>query len=267
MSKTRKNGGEEPQVEQAESIGEVLDPQAEPGITEVPETIGHRHAPAGLEMMDHEDLAIPRLVLVQPVSQVEDGIAGNFYLNLTGEQFEEIEIVFLKLTKGRMLPSEIPGDKPLCGSPDRIKPSPRFESPVSPQCQDCHMSVPKPGSRFSPCTKNYSLLCVFADSRIPFWWTVKATALWPTQKVLTQFAFADRAPYEAKVKIHTQLVTKPGKKYHVPVYGKLEWLSDDEKQEFALLQRRYGGESPDRIFEPEEEAKPFDWEGGEEETI
>lgn len=263
----QENGGDQPQERQ------VLDPAASLAISEVSEVseisevIGHRHAPAGLELLTHEDLAIPRLILVQPTSQVEDGVAGSFYLNLTGEQMEEIEIVFLRLTKGRMLPSEILGDKPLCGSPDRVRPSPRFENPISEKCEGCSMSVPVLGSRFSACTKNYSLLCVFADTRIPFWWTVKATALWPTQKVLTQFAFQDRNPYEAKVKVRTLLVTKPGKKYFVPVYGKLEWLSEEEKREFAVLYQRYAGENPDRIFEPEEEAKPFDWEGSEEETI
>lgn len=132
------------------------------------------------------------------------------------------------------------------------------------------MSILEPGKRFPACTKNYSLLAVFADTCIPFWWTVKATALWPTQKVLTQFAFADRNLYEAKVKVHTQLVIKPGKKYYVPVYEKLEWLTEEEKREHMAIYRRYAGENPDRIFEAEEttgEDKPFDWETSEEETI
>src|SRR4051812_5450024 len=82
---------------------------------------------AGMESLGPEDLIIPRLTLVQPTSQIEGAEAGKFYMNLTGEQFDEVQVVFLKVIKGRVYFVEDANErKPLCGSPDRIKPSYRF---------------------------------------------------------------------------------------------------------------------------------------------
>src|SRR5713101_2856288 len=92
----------------------------------------------GLEVLGPEDLIIPRLVLVQATSQIEGVMAGKFYLNLTGDQFDEVQAVFLKVLKGRVYFAEDANErKPLCGSPDRSKPSPRYEHPVAPTCGEC----------------------------------------------------------------------------------------------------------------------------------
>src|SRR5437773_6593411 len=96
---------------------------------------------AGLEALGPEDLIIPRLSLVQPTSQIDGVEAGKFYMNLTGEEFDQVEAVFLKVTKGRVyFAEETTERKPVCGSSDRIKPSPRFEPPVAPACKDCLFS-------------------------------------------------------------------------------------------------------------------------------
>jgi hypothetical protein len=83
---------------------------------------------AGMEILGPEDLIIPRLTLVQPTSQIDGVQPGKFYINLTGEEFDQVEAVFLKVTKGRVyFAEEATERKPVCGSSDRIKPSPRFE--------------------------------------------------------------------------------------------------------------------------------------------
>ena len=71
---------------------------------------------AGLEALGPEDLIIPRLVLVQPTSQIDGVEAGKFYMNLTGEEFTEVQAVFLRVTKGRVNFGEDTNErKPICG--------------------------------------------------------------------------------------------------------------------------------------------------------
>src|SRR5215468_9511966 len=96
---------------------------------------------AGMEVLGPEDLIIPRLSLVQPTSQIDGVEAGKFYMNLTGEEFDQVEAVFLKVTKGRVyFADDAVERKPVCGSSDRIKPSPRFEPPAAPTCKECIFS-------------------------------------------------------------------------------------------------------------------------------
>jgi hypothetical protein len=57
---------------------------------------------AGMEVLGPEDLIIPRLTLVQPTSQIDGVQPGKFYMNLTAEEFDQVEAVFLRVTKGRV---------------------------------------------------------------------------------------------------------------------------------------------------------------------
>lgn len=95
---------------------------------------------AGLESLGPEDLIIPRLTLVQPTSQIDGVEAGKFFMNISSEQFDEVQVVFLKVTKGRVYFAEDANErKPLCGSPDRIKPSNGFGQPRV-ATRECFMS-------------------------------------------------------------------------------------------------------------------------------
>src|SRR5438034_661903 len=175
---------------------------------------------AGLEALGPEDLIIPRLVLVQPTSQIDGVEAGKFYMNLTGEEFTEVQAVFLRVTKGRVNFGEDTNErKPLCGSPDRIKPSPRFNPPLAPTCGECAYSRWN-GNEPPDCNETYNLLGVTVDTGLPFWWSVKSTAIAPSKRFLSAIALRARLGknlFDAQVTMRSQLVTLPGKTYHVPV--------------------------------------------------
>ena len=73
--------------------------------------------------------------------------------------------------------------------------------------------------------------------------------------------------FDAKAMIKSQLVTLPGKKYHVPAYT-LTWLKDSSV--YREVYERYAHEEVERTFAAEEDkngdgADPegFDWKIGE----
>jgi len=225
---------------------------------------------AGMEILGPDDLIIPRLTLVQPTSQIEGVQSGKFYINLTGEEFDQVEAVFLKVTKGRVyFAEEATERKPVCGSSDRIKPSPRFEPPAAPACKECLLSRWN-GKEPPACNESYSLLGIMVDSGFPFWWSVKSTAIAPTKRFLSAIALRARMGknlFDAKATIKSQLVTQPGKKYHVPAYA-LTWLKDSSF--YREVYERYAQEEVERTFMAEEAAngdgadrEGFDWKSGE----
>lgn len=225
---------------------------------------------AGMEILGPEDLIIPRMTLVQPTSQIDAVQPGKFYMNLTGEEFDQVEAVFLKVTKGRVYFAEEPTErKPVCGSSDRLKPSPRFEPPVAPACKECLFSKWN-GKEPPACNESYSLLGVMVESGFPFWWSVKSTAIAPTKRFLSAIALRARMGknlFDAKATIKSQLVTLPGKKYHVPTYT-LTWLKDSSV--YREVYERYANEEVERTFMAEEDKNQdgadregFDWKTGE----
>src|SRR5215467_4687830 len=225
---------------------------------------------AGMEVLGPEDLIIPRLTLVQPTSQIDGVEAGKFYMNLTGEQFDQVEAVFLKVTKGRVyFADDAIERKPVCGSSDRIKPSPRFESPAAPTCKECIFSRWN-GKEPPFCNESYNLLGVMVETGFPFWWSVKSTAIAPTKRFLSAIALRARMGknlFDAKATIKSQLVTLPGKKYHVPVYTHT-WLKDSSVYREVYV--RYANEEVERTFMAEEngngegaDREGFNWKTGE----
>ena len=225
---------------------------------------------AGMEVLGPEDLIIPRLTLVQPTSQIDGVDAGKFYMNLTGEEFDQVEAVFLKVTKGRVyFGEEATERKPVCGSSDRIKPSPRFEPPAAPACKECLFSRWN-GKEPPPCNESYNLLGVMMETGLPFWWSVKSTAIAPTKRFVSAIALRARMGknlFDAKATIKSQLVTLPGKKYHVPAYA-LTWLKDSSL--YRDLYHHYAHEEVERTFVAEEatnkdgaDREGFDWKTGE----
>jgi len=224
----------------------------------------------GMEVLGPEDLIIPRLTLVQPTSQIDGVQPGKFYMNLTGEEFDQVEAVFLKVTKGRVyFADDAVERKPACGSSDRIKPSPRFESPAAPTCKECLFSRWN-GKEPPFCNESYSLLGVIIESGFPFWWSVKSTAIAPTKRFLSAIALRARMGknlFDARATIKSQLITLPGKKYHVPVYI-LTWLKDSSA--YRDLYNHYAHEEVERTFMAEEttngdgaDREGFDWKSGE----
>jgi hypothetical protein len=221
----------------------------------------------GLEQLTPADLIIPRLTLIQPTSQVDGVEAGKFYMNLTGDEYSEVEVVFLKVMKGRIYFAEDGADrKALCGSADRVKPSPRFQPPMAPVCAECS-SARWDGKEPPDCSETFNLLGVTVESGLPFWWTVKSTAIAPTRRFLSAIALRahlGKNLFDAQVLMKSQLVTLPGKKFHKPMYS-ITWLKDSSP--YRDLYSRYAKEEIERTFMAEEamgtaDGNGFDWKTG-----
>lgn len=123
---------------------------------------------AGLERLGPEDFIVPRLMLVRPTGQLDGVEVGMFYLNLTGEQFAEVEVVFLRVSKGRVHFADANERQAIYGSADGIMPLPRFEPPMAPTCAECACSRWN-GKEPPPCSKRYNLLGAMLETGQPFW--------------------------------------------------------------------------------------------------
>jgi hypothetical protein len=108
------------------------------------------------------------------------------------------------------------------------------------------------------------------EGGLPFWWSVKSTAMAPTKRFLSAIALRVRQGknlFDAQATIRSQLITLPGKKYHVPVYT-IAWLKDSAP--YRELYEHYAHEEIERTFQAEEAAgtdgadrQSFDWQTGE----
>lgn len=77
----------------------------------------------GLEDFDSSDAVIPRLTIVHDEAQFKD--------NLSGEQFNAVNLIILGLVKQRVLwaPEVDDGDSPMCKSPDNKVGHPNVDAP------------------------------------------------------------------------------------------------------------------------------------------
>ena len=108
------------------------------------------------------------------------------------------------------------------------------------------------------------------ESGLPFWWSVKSTAIAPTKRFLSAIALRARMGknlFDAQVLMRSQLVAQPGKKYLIPVCT-VSWLKDSSL--YRELYEQYAHEEIERTFQAEEAAQDsggdrsgFDWEKGE----
>ncbi|RJX19003.1 MAG: hypothetical protein C4575_09515 [Desulforudis sp.] len=223
------------------------EPEFQPPAVETP------GLPGGLEDMDKSDIVIPRLRVVQPTSK--EGTPGKLRLNLTGDEFDQLTVVFIKATKGRVLfDRENLGSPPLCGSLDRVRPSNFFESPISDRCGQCPMAGwTKDNGRNAPpeCNESYTLLGLDVDNRIPFFFQTRSTGIRPTKLFLSAVFFqakrrnADLVDFQVTLKTK-ETVGEKGK-FYVPVFEKPVYLKDRPyREEAAAYAREEAG------FEPEE---------------
>jgi len=79
-----------------------------------------------------DDVLVPRYAVVQPTSK--EGTPGTFRSNLDGSERSELNVVPLRVQRGRVLWSAEIGTDPICRSSNGLDPSPTIERPVSAAC-------------------------------------------------------------------------------------------------------------------------------------
>lgn len=158
----------------------------------------------GLQNFDTADLIIPRYKICQPTSQ--QGTAGTFKNNLTGEEAETLNIVALAASKGRVLWGEDIDQDPLCRSSNGLVPSENVENPVSEIC-----GIKENGKRFDPtcenalwgvdrerpmCNETINLLCIGKNDLVPFFISLHGTQMKPVRAFLSAVGLRRRSLYE-----------------------------------------------------------------------
>ena len=215
----------------------------------------------GIDLRE-EDLIVPRLILLQPTSQI-DG-AGKFYYGLNGQLYDKVTAVFFSNERGRiMFHPDISKMESLCGSNDRIVPSPRFENPMAPRCVECPYSKRQyytevmvgNNKKKQECSETQALKGIFVDDLMPFWFVGRKTSLFPINQFLTAASF-DAMKYKKPlycfpVEMTTKEILKPGQKYYIPVIKQLGML---EKEEFARMMDKYASANLDDTLKQEETA-------------
>jgi hypothetical protein len=134
------------------------------------------------------------LQFLQPsTNNLHGGQPGQFYDPVSGELYDEITIVPLRVSWNRiMYPPEADiksGVKPLCKSDDGKTPSRFIEHPQSRSCQTCMYSQWQDGKP-SKCSSNLKLLGVLKDNEgeggVPRYVVAAGTSVAPMRAMLTK---------------------------------------------------------------------------------
>lgn len=228
----------------------------------------------GFEGVGAEDFVVPRLVVVQPTSNL-DADKGVFFSKLLNLEIPELRCRVLRLAKGRiMFDTDDLSNPPVCRSNDRIKPSPAVEDPQAEFCAKCpqrEWRQNESGDNVQPCQETYNLM-VLQDG-IPYWLSMKGSAISPTKAFITAIGLKCKTlkgnPRDFEVTVKLEERTKKGRTYFVPSFGSYEHSPSPEADEMFVafakedIERTYqkeqemDGESEGASSEKEEEVLPF----------
>jgi hypothetical protein len=240
------------------------------GETEVGTLLPFFGRPQGLENLDDGDFFIPRYRLIQPGWQGEGERPGRSRVGPSAGGFsgpgpedrDHIDLVPLKVQKGRVCWGDEAEAEPFCRSADNFQPDPIFweHRSWSPPSQVCGKVVNgrwQPvcplahweGDARPPCHQVYNLLFLDADRRLPFLMSFHGAAVKPVRTLLTQLIrMRLRRLCEVTVRLGAVEVEGPDLTYFVPVFSDLRRNAEGEYvREFEAL-RRY---DPRKTFEAE----------------
>lgn len=176
------------------------------------EEIGDQFMPG----MDETDFVPPVVTLIQGLSKghTDDKIdLGLFYCPQSGETWETLKLVLLKVARTRVLfdPAELTA--PLCQSDDRVNPRPGGKYHGHFDCESCPARQDAPwllsaddraAKERDPgiCPPGYTFLAVDADTGMPFILRINGTSVSPWKTVLTTFRMRHKnVPFAAPVDV------------------------------------------------------------------
>lgn len=219
--------------------------------------------------MEEEDIPIPRLKLLQPTSKM-DG-AGKYAYSLNNQLFDKVEAVFFSNSRGRIMFDYDMTKPAICGSNDRIVPSPRFENPKADRCGNCNFSkdfykevvrdnsgnpLLKSGKeQYYQCDKNFVIKGMFVDTLMPFIFVVARTGLVPITNFLAAMQY-ECAKHQRPLccfplTLSSMVPQNAPNKYYIPVITSNGMI---EKEEFVQMMNKYTNYDLDKTFKAEEEA-------------
>ena len=217
----------------------------------------------GLDGFDTGDLVIPRYKIVQPTSK--EGTPGVFKNNLTHEETNQVKVVVLMASKGRVCWGENLDADPICRSSDGLRPSDTIEKPVNTIC-----GTKENGKRFEPVCKNalwrdnnerplcnevINLLCVNTDDQVPFFLSLHGTQLKPVRFFLSALGLRKKNLYEFQATLGLkETINFKGKFYVIQIFH-LKENTPEEKEVYRSLFFEFAGHTIDQAFDAEQKMK------------
>lgn len=227
----------------------------------------------GYEGLGEESFIIPRMKIVQPTSK--EGEAGTFLINLTGEAFKEVEAVFIKAERGRVMWNKADTDarEPLCRSFDFITPDDRIENPPCDKCaeritqgnksilkQVCPKSMWGSDNSRPECDELFNILLAMTDGT-PIWFSFSGAQISSVKRYISAIALRRRRLFEFKTTMTLKAVTEPHRHY-VVTFSAPQLLEDDELATILPVVEMIKGESIARTIEHEESVDAEEREPG-----
>lgn len=126
----------------------------------------------GLDDLDKEDMAMPRLRMVQPTStSFNDAQPGTIHNSITGVAVKEFTAVVLRVSRGRVCWPEKyrSGEDPLCASDDGLLPRQEYSNVYDhgQGCTACSMAEWGPNGEPPKCNLAYNYLVLVIDTEMP----------------------------------------------------------------------------------------------------
>lgn len=144
----------------------------------------------GLTGLDRGDRTIPRVRLIQPMTEAPEGARpGEFLNSVTGTATAALTFTVLRVAKGRVMwEKEFARDRdPLCASDDAIRP--REGGSMPGPCEGCPMSAWDEDNGIPPaCSLTYSYLCVDLETSLPFMVSLSRTSAGAARQLNTLFS-------------------------------------------------------------------------------
>lgn len=246
----------------------------ESGALAVPnslEDIGDQFMPG----MDETDFVPPVMTLVQGQSKAhtEDDIPmGQYYCAQSGETWETLDMVLLKVARTRVLfePEQLAA--PICQSEDRINPRPGGKFHGVHACEQCPARNDAPWL-LSPedrdarerdpglCTPGYTFLAVEAKTGMPFIMRINGTSVSPWKTVMTTFRMRHKnVPFAASVEVGARSRTNAANQsFYVMTPSVNPPFEMEEVQSYFKLAQELQG--VDLTAFEEEQAATEDWVG------
>jgi hypothetical protein len=191
----------------------------------------------GTDTLDRSDVAMPRVRVRQPTSQFgEPQHAGWFYNSLTETFTANINIVVLRVSKGRVRWAAEFGadDAPLCASDDSVKPR-DIEGYEPGPCATCAFAQWGRNGEPPPCSLVYTYLCSNADDEdMPFLLSAmrtSATAAKKLNSILKMYGLSRR------IVAGTELVKSDKGQWYQLIFKANGALGRDDQRKYADIMR------------------------------
>lgn len=222
--------------------------------------------PVGLEGMFEDDVIVPRVSIVQPVSR--EGTPGRLKMNITGEERETIDLVVLRVQRGKVLWNSTLGEDPVCRSNDGLVPS--AENPQSDVCCEVHGAHLRPvcpaatwrqkpgnGGRLEPpaCRDTYTVIAFDLTTETPFLMALHGSGLRAVRVLRTVLLQRRLNIYDAACTLRLRKQTNGKGTYYVPEFTDVRPV--DPPGRYRDRYEQFAGYESETTFEAaRESAKP-----------